>query len=52
MRLQPLALPLTVALALAAGSAHAFTVFGSDAYRERADERSWAALLELLEEAL
>ncbi len=34
------------------GAPHAFTVFGSDAYRERADERSWAAFLDLLEEAL
>lgn len=34
------------------GAPHAFTVFGSDAYRERADAKSWAAFLELLEEAL
>ncbi|PWV71781.1 dienelactone hydrolase family protein [Halomonas sp. A11-A] len=41
-----------LALTLLAGAPHAFTVFGSDAYRERADERSWAAFLDLLEEAL
>ncbi|MFO8045710.1 MAG: dienelactone hydrolase family protein [Halomonas sp.] len=34
------------------GAPHAFTVFGSDAYRERADAKSWAAFLELLEKAL
>lgn len=97
MRTPPLVLPLTAALALATGSAHAFTpagqdivydvngktfegylasaeemeaaeavyeirvysgaphgftVFDSDAYQERADAKSWAAFLELLEEAL
>jgi len=34
------------------GAPHAFTVFGIDAYQERADQKSWAAFLDLLEEAL
>lgn len=34
------------------GAPHGFTVFDSDAYQERADAKSWAAFLELLEEAL
>ncbi|HSP58230.1 MAG TPA: dienelactone hydrolase family protein [Halomonas sp.] len=34
------------------GAPHAFTVFGSDAYQERADEKSWSAFLDLLDEAL
>ncbi|WP_416138364.1 hypothetical protein ACM26W_18195 [Halomonas sp. HK25] len=54
MRTPPLAFPLTAALALAglAEGVHGFTVFGSDDYQERADAKSWAAFLELLEEAL
>lgn len=34
------------------GAPHAFTVFGSERYQERADEKSWAAFLDLLDEAL
>lgn len=34
------------------GAPHAFTVFGSERYQARADEKSWAAFLELLDEAL
>ena len=30
------------------GAPHAFTVFGSDRYRKRADEQSWAAFQEFL----
>jgi len=32
------------------GAPHAFTVFGSDSYRERADDQSWAAFTDLLAE--
>ncbi|MFW5833187.1 MAG: dienelactone hydrolase family protein [Pseudomonadota bacterium] len=32
------------------GAPHAFTVFDSDRYRERADRRSWDALSAFLEE--
>jgi len=34
------------------GAPHAFTVFGSDAYQQRADEHSWSAFLDLLDEVL
>ncbi|MCW4153005.1 dienelactone hydrolase family protein [Halomonas sp. 18H] len=34
------------------GAPHAFTVMGSDAYQERADQKSWAAFQALLDEAL
>ncbi len=34
------------------GAPHAFTVFGSERYRERADEQSWQAFTNLLEERL
>ncbi len=34
------------------GAPHAFTVFDSDRYRQRADERSWSAFLTLLGEEL
>ncbi|MBS9405019.1 dienelactone hydrolase family protein [Halomonas sp. TRM85114] len=34
------------------GAPHAFTVFGNDSYQERADDKSWAAFLDLLDEAL
>ncbi|MFP4137967.1 MAG: dienelactone hydrolase family protein [Halomonas sp.] len=34
------------------GAPHGFTVFDTDAYQQRADERSWSAFLDLLEEAL
>ncbi|TVQ55572.1 MAG: dienelactone hydrolase family protein [Rhodobacteraceae bacterium] len=38
-------------IAVYAGAPHAFTVFGSDRYRERADRLSWAAFSRFLEEA-
>ena len=34
------------------GAPHAFTVFGSDRYREDADRKSWARFLQFLEEVL
>ncbi len=34
------------------GAPHAFTVFGSERYRETADKRSWARFLEFLDHAL
>ena len=34
------------------GAPHAFTVFDSDRYQQRADERSWSAFLSLLDEVL
>lgn len=34
------------------GAPHAFTVFGSDRYREDADRKSWAKFTEFLEETL
>lgn len=34
------------------GAPHAFTVFGSERYRKRADEKSWAAFQDLLTETL
>ncbi len=34
------------------GAPHAFTVFGSDRYRERADMKSWAAFTAFLDETL
>jgi len=34
------------------GAPHAFTVIGSDRYRERADKKSWAEFQEFLKERL
>lgn len=34
------------------GAPHAFTVFGSERYRKRADKKSWAAFQDLLRETL
>lgn len=34
------------------GAPHAFTVFGSDRYQQRADQRSWSAFLDFLSERL
>ena len=34
------------------GAPHAFTVFGSSRYQERADQQSWASFTEFLAEAL
>ncbi|TDB04629.1 dienelactone hydrolase family protein [Halomonas marinisediminis] len=42
----------TYQIEIYSGAPHAFTVFGSDAYRQRADERSWRAFQELLAQAL
>lgn len=35
-----------------AGARHAFSVFDGDRYQQRADERSWAAFLDFLDEVL
>jgi dienelactone hydrolase len=43
---------LTYDIEVYSGAPHAFTVFGSDSYRERADERSWAEFQRFLEERL
>lgn len=43
---------LTYEVQVYSGAPHAFTVFGSDRYRERADTRSWQAFQEFLEEQL
>lgn len=42
----------TYQIEIYSGAPHAFTVFGSDAYQQRADERSWHAFQDLLDEAL
>jgi len=34
------------------GAPHAFSVFGSDRYREDADKKSWRRLVEFLDETL
>jgi dienelactone hydrolase len=41
---------LTYEIEVYSGAPHAFTVFGSDSYRERADARSWAEFQRFLEE--
>lgn len=41
---------ITYDIEVYSGAPHAFTVFGSDRYRERADQRSWAELQRFLEE--
>ncbi|PMR77103.1 dienelactone hydrolase family protein [Billgrantia endophytica] len=46
------AVALTYEIQVYSGAPHGFTVFGDDRYQERADERSWAAFLTLLEEVL
>jgi dienelactone hydrolase len=43
---------VTYEIEVYSGAPHAFTVFGSDRYQERADEKSWDAFLELLDETL
>ncbi|SEK79341.1 dienelactone hydrolase family protein [Halomonas daqiaonensis] len=43
---------VTYEIEIYSGAPHAFTVFGSDRYQQRADEKSWAAFLELLDEVL
>lgn len=46
------AVEATYEIQVYSGAPHGFTVFGDDRYQERADERSWAAFLDLLEEVL
>ncbi|WP_372592049.1 dienelactone hydrolase family protein [Guyparkeria sp.] len=41
----------TYTIEVYSGAPHAFTVFGTGAYQERADEQSWTAFTELLDEA-
>ncbi|MFP4463261.1 MAG: dienelactone hydrolase family protein [Guyparkeria sp.] len=41
----------TYTIEVYSGAPHAFTVFGTDAYQERADRQSWTAFTELLDEA-
>ncbi|MGM0986724.1 MAG: dienelactone hydrolase family protein [Pseudomonadota bacterium] len=43
---------VTYEIQVYSGAPHAFTVFGSDRYQQRADEKSWEALLGLLDEVL
>jgi len=42
----------TYTIEVYSGAPHAFTVFGSQAYQERADKASWSAFLKLLEDTL
>ena len=41
----------TYTIEVYSGAPHAFTVFGTGAYQERADQQSWTAFTELLDEA-
>ena len=43
---------VTYEVGIYSGAPHAFSVFGSDAYHERADQRSWTAFHEWLDEML
>ncbi len=43
---------VTYEIEVYSGAPHGFTVFGNDSYQERADEKSWSAFLDLLDEAL
>ncbi len=43
---------ITYEVGIYSGAPHAFSVFGSDAYHERADQRSWAAFTDWLDEML
>ncbi|WP_074398492.1 MULTISPECIES: dienelactone hydrolase family protein [unclassified Halomonas] len=43
---------VTYEVGIYSGAPHAFSVFGSDAYHERADQRSWAAFNDWLDEML
>jgi len=43
---------VTYEIEVYSGAPHAFTVFGSDRYQERADRKSWAAFKTLLEQTL
>lgn len=42
----------TYEIEIYSGAPHAFTVFGSESYQERADNKSWDAFMDLLDEAL
>ncbi|CAM3576977.1 dienelactone hydrolase family protein [Halomonas lysinitropha] len=42
----------TYEIQIYSGAPHAFSVFGSDRYQQRADEKSWEAFHELLDEVL
>lgn len=46
------AIGATYEVEIYSGAPHAFTVFGSERYQERADEKSWAAFMTFLEEVL
>lgn len=43
---------VTYEIEIYSGAPHAFTVFTEDRYQQRADEKSWAALQDLLDEVL
>ncbi|WP_163559007.1 dienelactone hydrolase family protein [Halomonas sp. NO4] len=43
---------LTYEVEIYSGAPHAFTVFGGERYQERADQKSWAAFTDFLEEVL
>ena len=43
---------VTYEIEVYSGAPHAFTVFGSDRYQERADRKSWASFQQLLETTL
>ncbi len=43
---------VTYEIEVYSGAPHAFTVFGSDRYQERADRKSWSSLQQLLETTL
>jgi len=46
------AIEATYEIQIYSGAPHGFTVFGDERYQQRADEKSWAAFLSLLEEVL
>ncbi|MGY6565835.1 MAG: dienelactone hydrolase family protein [Halomonadaceae bacterium] len=46
------AIEATYEIQIYSGAPHGFTVFGDERYQQRADEQSWAAFLNLLEEVL
>lgn len=46
------AIEATYEIQIYSGAPHGFTVFGDERYQQRADEKSWAAFLNLLEEVL
>jgi dienelactone hydrolase len=46
------AIEATYEIQIYSGAPHGFTVFGDERYQQRADEKSWTAFLNLLEEVL